>query len=58
MQLNVAIYKCAVLSIGKITPPKYILRNYLLHTVKYIGVYFTNTLSFNIHIISGCRKCY
>ena len=60
------IYSCPrshpySLSIGKITPPKYIINNSLLPTVeniKDLGVPFSNTLSFNIHILSACRKCY
>ena len=41
--------------------PKYILNNALLHTVEHIkdlGVSFSNTLSFNIHLISAYHRCY
>ena len=51
-QLNLAIHKCVVLSIGKITPLYYSLL-ITVENIKDLGISFSNTLSFNIHKLSA-----
>ena len=60
-QLNLAPHKCVVLTLGKISPPIYILNDNHLPIVDHItdlGISFNNLLSFDMHFINICRKSY
>ena len=54
-QLNISLSKCAVMTLGKVTPSKYFINNIQLENVtfyKYLGIIFENNILFNKNIIS------
>ena len=60
-QLNISLSKCAVMTLGKVTPSKYFINNIQLENVTFykdLGIIFENNLLFNKHIDYICKKAY
>ena len=60
-QLNISLSKCAVMTLGKVTPSKYVINNIQLENVnfyKYLGIIFENNILFNKHINYIYKKAY
>ena len=61
MAINISLSKCAVMTLGKVTPSKYFINNIQLENVtfdKYLGIIFENNLLFIKHIDYICKKAY
>ena len=55
-QLNISLSKCAVMTLVKVTPPKYFINNIQLENVTFykdLGIIFENNLLFNKHILNA-----
>ena len=60
-QLNISLSKCAVMTLGKVTPSKYFINNIQLENdtfYKDLGIIYENNLLFNKHIDYICKKAY
>ena len=60
-QLNISLSRCAVMTLGKVTPSKYFINNIQLEHVTFykdLGIIFENNLLFNKPIDNICKKDY
>ena len=58
-QLNISLSKCAVMTLGKVTPSTYFINNIQLENVTFykdLGIIFLNNLLFNKHIDYICKN--
>ena len=59
MAIKYLLSKCAVMTLGKVTPSTYFINNIQLENVTFykdLGIKFENNLLFNKHIDYICKK--